>query len=387
MERERRWNVVRRLMERDGLDALVTLPHSGSWDQAGANGRYLTTLGGNCAEVSVVFPRVGDVTAIVGGVPRWDYWLEYQDWVVDVRGVCASGYADDVVARLLELGLEAGRIGLPGMVPNVRVREALVSSASLDAMRDQLPRAEFVDAAFVLAEARFVKGPEELAFLEQAALLCEAAVEVLADAARPGILESSVYAKMVATMLELGAEPTSMLLLTAGNPIVPVVATLPSRRPMEQGEVLTVEIDGKWGGYLSHIAQTVPIGPADGDYLDMAQVQWNAAERCIAALTPGRRLDEFVDLCEEAAAGTGLRCEPILHSRGLGLDLPSLVFQSSSDVIGGWRLEENAVFAVKPRVSTKDGLKCVLWGETVVVSPSGGRRLGRGSPPLLLPLR
>ena len=66
-ERARRWGIVRDLMRRANLDALICLPNQGHWDQFGADARYLTQIGGFQTEVAVVLPLESDVTAIVRG--------------------------------------------------------------------------------------------------------------------------------------------------------------------------------------------------------------------------------------------------------------------------------------------------------------------------------
>src|SRR5436309_1043794 len=84
-ERDRRWARVRALMAREGLDALITLTNSASWDHGNSNGRYLSSIGGNCAQASVVFPADGSVTVFTGPVPTPAFWLKRQDWVDDIR--------------------------------------------------------------------------------------------------------------------------------------------------------------------------------------------------------------------------------------------------------------------------------------------------------------
>src|SRR5687767_5961589 len=76
-ERDLRWARVRALMERDKLDVLITLTNSSSWDAGNSNGRYLTSIGGNCAQISVVFPLDGPVTAVTGPVPTPAFWHKY----------------------------------------------------------------------------------------------------------------------------------------------------------------------------------------------------------------------------------------------------------------------------------------------------------------------
>ena len=60
-ERDRRWARVRELMARDGIDVIVCLPCSNNHDRGQADARYLTQLGENSDEATVVFPLEGEV--------------------------------------------------------------------------------------------------------------------------------------------------------------------------------------------------------------------------------------------------------------------------------------------------------------------------------------
>ena len=90
-----------------------------------------------------------------------------------------------------------------------------------------------------------------------------------------------------------------------------------------------------------------------------------------------------------------------MHSRGVGNDAPIAVFGTRDERIKNWRIEENAVFVIKPVVMTREwirsvswgdavigdsqatirdsGAKTVCWGDSVVATPSGARRLGKRS--------
>lgn len=378
-ERDRRWARVRTLMERDELDVILALHNSATWDQANANGRYLSSIGGNCSWVSVVFPREGEVTAVTGPVPTPAFWLSFQDWVEDVRTAFFHA-TPTVVERLGELGLERGRIGIAGLSGVAREPDGLVSHGAYRMLTEALPHAELVNATDLMYEARFVKSDEEIAMLEQAVALVEGAFDVLEREARPGVPECVVYARMVASMLERGSEPTTLLMWTAGNPLPPAVATFASRRPLGPDDVVLVEADAKWAGYLGHGATTAWVGAPDATTKQMAELQLEATRHCWDALRPGRALGELVDVCEELAADTPYECRPVLHSRGLGLDAPVLVGHARDERTAKWLVEENAAFVVKPLVT--DGTRKVMWGDTVVVTPDGARRLGKRPPPL-----
>ena len=238
-ERELRWGRVRELMERDGLDAIVALHNSEGWDQANANGRYLSSIGGNCAWLSVVFPREGDVTAIVGPVPAPGFWLLSQDWVDDVRQAFFN--ASPVVAeRLEELGLGRGRIGVSGLGPVPRAPDGLVNHGAFRLLAERLPNAELLDATALLFEARFVKSEEELAMLTKAVEIVEAGIDALEREAQSGVPEHVVYARVMSALLERGSEPTTLLLWTAGNPLPPAAATIPTQRPLAADDTTNV---------------------------------------------------------------------------------------------------------------------------------------------------
>jgi Xaa-Pro dipeptidase len=381
-ERDRRWGRVRALMARDDLDAILALNHSGSWDQGNGHVRYLSSIGGNCATVSVVFPREGDVTALTGPVPAPDYWLAFQDWVDDVR-TGFFGTTQMAIERLRELGLQRGRIGIANLGPVPREPDGLVAVGAYAVLEAELPGAAFVDATDLLYEARFVKSDEEIAMLERAVELVEDALGVLEEEARPGVPESVVYARMMARLIEQGSEPTTLLLWTAGNPLPPMPGTLPSRRPLGPDDMIMIEADARWCGYLGHTTTTHWVGEPDATAREMAAVQHEAARRCWDAMRPGAVLGDFVDICARAADGTPYECKPIIHGRGVGMDGPLLVLQARDERTREWVLEERSVFIVKPQLTTPDGTRKVIWGDTVVVTPDGGRRLGVRPSPLV----
>ena len=381
-ERDGRWARVRALMARDGLDAIVCLTNSSSWDHGNANGRYLSSIGGNGAQVSVLFPREGPVTAITGAIPAPDFWLQFQDWVEDVRNEFFNA-TPAIVAQLRALGLERGRIGLAGLSGVARAPDGVISHTAYMKLVEGLPEAKLVNATQLLDEARFVKSEEEIAMFRAGAVMVEAALDVLEHEARPGVPESVVYARMAAAMIERGSEPNSLMLWAAGSPLPPAVSPLPSMRKLGPDDVVMVELDASVAGYRGHAAMTHWVGEADATARAMAELQYHAVQRCLDAMRPGVALGALVDVCAEVAAGTPYSCKPIVHGRGLGHDAPVLVFHARDERTAGWALETGSAFIVKPVVALPDGSRKVMWGDTVVVTPNGAERLGTRPPPLV----
>lgn len=375
-----RWRRLRKLMERDGIDAIVAPPASGPWDYWASTLRYLTGVGGNGTEGAAVFPLEGDVTALVAPVPPKRYWLGFQDWVTDIRE-CPRLYGDAIVQRLKELRVRTGVIGVVGLSGTPRQPEGIVPHGIYARIRDALPRATLVDATDLLDAARFVKSSEELVFLEIGTALVERAIDVMVEEARPGLPENVLYTRMISGMLEQGGELPTMLLWSVGWPQAPRGYALPTQRRLQKGDMINAQIEANYCGYRAQVTVQAVLGRIPPGYEEMFTIQQVAIARCFHRLRPGARMGDFVRLCQDTAEGTPFRCDLVMDGRGLGDDAPRIVRSTDDEHILSWRIAKNSVFVIKPRVwmpptGGRPG-RFVSWGDTVVATPNGAKRLGR----------
>jgi Xaa-Pro aminopeptidase len=381
-ERSRRWANVRRLMARDDIDAIFAPPNTGLFDMFQANVRYLTGLGGNHAQMAAVFPKEGEVTAISTPDVSRQIWLQRQDWVSDIRNISGGwGFTGEVVKRLKELG-GIKRLGVTGLSGNTRFPEGITSHGIVERLRAALPDVELVNVNALMEEARFVKSNEEIGFLEAGVGLVEQAIATLVSEARAGVPENMVYARMISSIVEGGGELPSMILWSAGSPQPPSNAYMPTRRPLQHGDVIVTETEARWGGYVAQNTQTLFIGKAPDEYREMFALQQEALRLCYAMLRPGVTLGQITK--EVAQLSTDrFNCANLMHGRGLGDDSPLAVYACRDDVMANWEMKENSTFIIKPIVTNKEGTKRVLWGDTVVCTKSGARRLGKRDPSLI----
>lgn len=199
---------------------------------------------------------------------------------------------------------------------------------------------------------------------------------MMAEEARPGVPECVVYARMIASMVEAGGELPTMLLWAAG-PQPSGNTTMPTQRRLQAGDIIANEVEGRWAGYVAQGVQPAMLGPIPADYAAMFAIQQEALERCYEHLRPGATIADLIRLSEEAAQGTPYQCRIIVHGRGLGDDMPIAIYGSADERMTSWPIEENAVFVVKPVVMTDGRAKSISWGDTVVATASGARRLGQ----------
>lgn len=376
-ERDRRWARVRDLMRQERLDAIFVPPNTGLWDQFQANVRYLTGIGANCAQAAAVFPLEGEVTAVTSPDVDQRYWLARQDWVKDIRAISSGwGYAGTSIERLRELGLESGRIGITGLADNTRFPEGITSLGIYNRIQEAFPKAELVNANALLERARFVKSEEELAFIRKADELVEQALEVLGHEARPGVPENVVYARMLASMVEAGGELPTMILWSAGWPQPPSNQYMPSRRKICAGDMIAVEAEARWGGYIAQNTQPIFVGKAPAEYQRMFALQQEALSGCYAQLRPGRTVGDVVETAA-SFSNDDYECRLIMHARGLGDDSPIAIYSARDALMRDWPIEENATLIVKPIVRTRDHAKRIYWGDMIVTTPNGAQRLGK----------
>jgi Xaa-Pro dipeptidase len=376
-ERDRRWTLVRSLMRRDGLDLIVGFPNSHKFDSFQAGTRYLTGIGGNCAAVGVVFPQAGQVTAIVSPDQDPEYLRAVQDWVSDIRPVSPGwAYAPPYLERLRELGISDARVGVIGLSGNTRYAEGSASYGLVTAIQQAFPRAEIVNATFLMDEARYVKSEEELNFIQRATQLAEAALGVLRAEARPGLTERALIGRMLARMVEDGGDLPTMILWSAGWPQPPTNHYQPTGRQLRAGDMFATELEARWAGYVGQRTQMGFLGPIPPLYQELADVQKIALEKCFELLRPGHTIGELVAACADITVDTPFTCRILMHGKGLGDDAPIAIYGTRDGRMSGWPIENSACFVIKPMVMRGEKEQFVYWGDTVVATPEGARRLG-----------
>jgi Xaa-Pro dipeptidase len=384
-ERDRRWARVRELMSAEGIDVIFVPPNTGHWDTFQASGRYLTSIGGNNAQVATIFPLDGDVTAISSPDINPAIWLSRQEWVADVRTSGSGGgwgYTDHVIARVKELGLERGRVGIVGLTGNTRYPEGTFSHGMYELLRNALPNAELVNANLVLERARFAKSAEEIAMMEQGIALAEGALDVLRAEAKPGAPECIVYMRMLSSMVERGAELPSMILWSAAWPQSPSNYYMPTQRPLAAGDMISLEMEARVAGYNGQVTQIAFLGEPPAVYQDMFELQQRALARCYEMLHPGSIMGDFVEAMK-AFENDEYTVRLIMHCRGLGDDSPICIGEFRDEVMRTWKIEVGATFIIKPVIFARRGFRRLYWGDTVVATEKGARRLGSRKPEIM----
>jgi Xaa-Pro dipeptidase len=377
---------VREKMAAQNIDVIVTPQNTGHSMDFQANTRYLTHCGGGGdADIAAVFPLHGDATVIATTAAA--RWLTVQDWTLDVREARRE-YGKIMVERLKELNIERGRIGITGLgeVEGTRTPEGTILHGTWKRIREAFPNAELVDATPILTDVRYTKSAEEIEVLTKSMEIVELASQAEIATARPGIKDWDVWAATQYALMRNGSEmPVHCNWVSGKNP--KRTLTRPSMRLLERGDLIINELEASWIGYRSQGVQPVFIEVADPVHQELIKVQREVFNRVMERLKPGVTVGELAELTLKTGAeaapksgpAAGAKADLNMHGRGAGDDGPIITAHAKSPRQLAVTLQENMVFICKPSAITADASSICTWGDTIVVTPAGGRRLGKRS--------
>jgi Xaa-Pro aminopeptidase len=362
-ERDRRWDGLRKRMLTAGVDALVFLGNDIYWDMGLANLRYAMGTAAKMGSHALFFLDADPV--LYNAVPHmsrpFHHQLSMQNWVTDIR--IGHGIAE-IAAELRDRGLARARIGLVAFNSTIQTTPTLLSGEE-QALCGALPDADIVDFSHALQHMRMVKSEEEIGLMRQAAKISRKVLDALVQSARPGATEAEVYAEMIRTQIANGAEPNIFNLLSSGPVDHPAnelwhllhgvdQPTSPTRRPLEEGDVIVTEWHTKYGGYLVHTEYTVHVGPRLPAKL---QNIWDVSLECLdasrEAFRPGVTLREAWEAIRRPCERAGLDFVELgFHAMGLASpEFPTVIYRPgygntalNGTGIGDLVLEEGITF-------------------------------------------
>ena len=375
-ERDRRWRETRERLNKAGLAALAMPQAGGHWDHYFADQRYLSQVGGNQYRVAMVFPSQGDPTVIIPGFGEAVHWRKVS-WVDDIRGSDGRQFARALVARLKELGLEKERIGVPNLYGVPRVGESPIPHVAVEALREQLPHAEVVDATDLMHDQRQIKSPEEISMLERASAVAEHGIFMLGYSVKAGMQQTEAAGILVGEILKRGGELSGQLLWECNQRPGRTWWHVPHVR-IAPNDIIQNELEPKVAGYSAREVHTICVGKPAPEVYEAWELSTKIFENAMELIKPGAPIGATSILAREMAHGT--RFKTSITSFGTGLTQEEL----PEDEDATYR--ENQVIVFKPVVRTDDGLG-INFASTLVVTPEGGKRLSRRPLELMLTSR
>lgn len=231
--------------------------------------------------------------------------------------------------------------------------------------------------------------------MRAAGLVVAEALEVMTRAVAPGVTTADLDDLARQVLARHGA--SSSFLGYHGFPAVicasvgaEVVHGIPGPRPLQEGELCSLDFGAVVDGWHGDAAVTVPVGECAPEVLALNDVTERSLWAALAAARPGGHLSDIGHAVESTVAphGYGLLDDYTGHGIGRAMHEPPHVPNLAPEGPGrGMPLEVGVVLAVEPMatlgapdveeledgwtVVTLDGRQAAHWEHTVAVTPAG----------------
>ena len=286
-----------------------------------------------------------------------------ESWIKDVRNYVE--FVHDPVARLAEelrsAGVTEGAVGID---------LDYLPAADFERLRALMPAVEFVNTTAAVANIRAVKLEGEVSRLEHAARQTHRAVLDAFEAAKLGETEKTIANRIGCNILQYGADNLQFLYFASGSRTIhPHAYALEERIPRE-GDVIRIDVGGKYGAYSSDFARTYSAGSPTLAQRQIYAALVSAEETTINAAQPGMTAEDLFYVCKDAFEKNGLvfHMPHVGHSFGVELHENPMLRQGNKSV-----LEPGMVLNVEPGV--RDDRGSLYHTEDLILITDGGHRL------------
>ncbi len=351
---ETRCKQVLELLKQKDVDVLLLFP--------GANIAYYTGFAIGLSErlAAAVIPVDGEPYFIVNklegelrGLEPWfkrvKIWDEHEDPV-------------ELLANTLRgAGYSEAKIGIPVEAP----------WGWVNGLKEHLGEASFVDVGDVLGYVRMVKTDDEVALIEEACKISDAAMEEAFAQLHTGMTEKELQALMVNGMQKRGASRAFAGVLFGERAALPHGSA--GERKLKPGEFVLVDMGGLYKGYWSDCTRTVLYGDEPTKKQREIYATVLAANRAsLKATRPGVTC-ESIDVAARKVIEDAGYGDYFIHrlGHGLGMEIheyPYMV-RNNNDL-----LEPNMIFTDEPGIYIVGEIG-VRVEDTVLCTPDGGREL------------
>jgi Xaa-Pro aminopeptidase len=250
---------------------------------------------------------------------------------------------------------------LPGLLGELGVRRLGYEGDDVTVelygqLSDALPEGvEFVATSGIVRGIRAEKDAQELATLQHAIDLTDAAYAHIVQFAQPGMTEREVAWELERFMRTEGAERMAFIIVASGpNGAMPHAR--PTDRVIQRGEPIVIDMGAVVDGYSSDLTRTVALGDPSEKYLAVYEIVRRAQEAALQGIRPGmtgREADALArQVIEEAGYGDRFG-HGLGHGIGLegGPDKPILSQRYAADKEP---LRAGMVFTVEPGIYLPD---------------------------------
>lgn len=339
----------------------ITSTHIGTWAQD-KNSRF--TLLARNAE-----PILWDFGSAAKHHQLHCHWLGERSraGIALLRGAMSPemGRAEDVAKKIKRelqiLGLEKEPLGVD-----------VIEMPILFALQKEGIR--LVDGQQLLSDARVIKTQDEIALLNQSAMMVDAAYDELYRAMRPGMRENEAVGLVSKVLYDLGSEYVEAVNAISGERCNPHPHVF-SDRILRPGDPVYYDILHSYMGYRTCYYRTFTVGYASHAMVDAYKRCREYIDASIELIRPGRTTAQVASVwpkAQEFGFPNEEACFALQFGHGIGLAIwEKPVISRLVSLDQHYELKPGMVFALETFWPSSDGWSAARIEEEIVVTETG----------------
>jgi len=238
-----------------------------------------------------------------------------------------------------------------------------------------------------------LKSPQEIEKISHACRVVAMTLIYLKDKVDPGVTTQELDRLAEEFMVKQGARPAfkgyrdfPCTICTSINE--EVVHGIPSKKHLEEGDIIGIDVGAVVEGYFGDAAITFPVGKIAPNVQRLLEVTEQALYEGISQAYPGNRLSDISHAIQERAEAAGFGVVRDFVGHGIGKNLHEDPQVPNFGLPGqGPRLKEGMVLAIEPMINmggapvkvlednwtvvTQDGSLSAHFEHTISVTPQG----------------
>ena len=368
-ELQRRWEAVRKAMEKEKLDCLIMQNNN---QFLGGYVRYFTDIPTmNSYTMTVIFPLNEDMITIShGGSPFPPLPVTYGfKERISLPFIPTLTCTNDMDAKAAVETLKKLKVKSLGVVA-----PAFMCAFMYNYIKDNLPDLDIRYATDLVDDIKAVKSEEELEIIKETAKMQDIVWGAVMAMVRPGVREYEIRSEIQRLYCNWGSEE-QLISVGAGPAGTPVAQSSTSfgNRVLQEGDQVCImpEVNGA-GGFYCELGRTVCIGEAPKPLLDLWDFMVELQDETAKMLKPGAEPAKLFKFYNDELAKKGCMPDLRLFSHGQGYDLverPSLRPEETMMIKAGMNL------AVHPMTINAEKTAYAFCCDNYVVGDSGAYRI------------
>jgi Xaa-Pro aminopeptidase len=251
----------------------------------------------------------------------------------------------------------------------------------------ELPSLQLANAADIMNNVRTIKSEEEVALIDRANHIFNAAIVRICETAKPGMLGRRVVEIGRQAMWEAGGDLASTFFFNFGaRPSQnPLLANIMLNSPIAEGDVATLTAHAEYQHYAGHSDQEIVFGNPKPRHLKMFDAVKTVRDGVLKEIRAGITNRELNDCYRANCAATGYLSSEHSQMHQYGIDVPEFpgpAFTAPDHSgkkplpSGNYTLTTGMVYSISPTLCDAETGELLLGGTSLVVTDEGYRELG-----------